>query len=157
MIGCNYSRRQASEMSDCVFDTSFVATANGSLTGEKKGTLLHRRLTEIRKVVDRENRVRYNPKLLTEYMTVVKKRRNDVVDQFFELLDSDRAVRLKTNTLRHADKTKANDCRWPTHDQHVLAAAIGGTEVSIHVTENALGACAAAIKRVFGFKVNHVA
>jgi hypothetical protein len=143
-------------MSECVFDASFIGKANGPLTGERAGNLLSKRLIAMRRVTAGESRIRYNAKLLAEYICLVKERRNDVVDQFFEILDKGPKVKAKS-TLGHADKARANKCRWPTHDQHVLAAAIGGKDVVIHVTENALGLCSSEVRRVFGFKINHVA
>lgn len=144
-------------MPDCVFDSSFVAKANGPVEAEKAGNFLHRRLDAMRSVTSGERRLRYNPKLLSEYSALIQQSRNDVLDQFLELLDNERTVRLKNSTLRRADKVKANKCRWPTHDQHVLAAAIDGEEVVIHVTETALGVCRAAVRRVFGFSINYIA
>ena len=143
-------------MPEAVFDTSFLHTANGPYSGQKNSSALNRRLTAIRGVNSGHSRVRYNDKLLAEYSNSLKVHRNDVIEQFIELLDSKKAIRLPSSTLRHADKAKANECRWPTHDQHVLAAAVGGSGVVIHVTENALGACAKKVKRIFGIKINHV-
>jgi hypothetical protein len=144
-------------MDDCVFDASFIAKANGHLAGEKQGNLLNRRLSAIRQVTSGKSRIRYNPKLLDEYCHLVKELRNDIVDQFVTLLEDENTVRLSGSTLCRQDKAKANKCRWPTHDQHVLAAAVGGKQVTIHVTENALGGCSVAVKKCFGFKVNYVA
>lgn len=143
-------------MADSVFDASFVGKANGPTQAEMEGNFLHRRLTAMRSVTSGARRVRYNSKLLQEYRQIVRVYRNDVIDQFFELLDSPRAVLVARNTLSRQDKAKAVSCRWPSHDQHVLAAARGGTEVIIHVTENALGACSANVRRIFGFQVNHI-
>jgi hypothetical protein len=144
-------------MPECVFDTSFIRLANDSLFGEKKGNLLNRRLVPLRQVVAGQSRLRYNRKLLNEYTQQVSVRHNDIVEQLFVLLDSPQAILVKKNALSRQDKSKANGCRWPTHDQHVLAAAIGGTDVVIHVTEGALGACSRDVKRVFGFHINRVA
>jgi hypothetical protein len=142
-------------MPECVFDASFIGKANGLLTGERIGNLLNRRLTAMRSVTTGQSSVRYNGKLLSEYIAIVKEHRNDVVEQFFELLDKGPNIRTKS-TLSRTDKAKANECRWPTHDQHVLAAAIGGVEVTIHVTENTLGCCAPKVKRIFDIRINHV-
>jgi len=144
-------------MDECVFDASFVRLANDSLFGEKLGNLLNRRLNAMRTVVDGDCRIRCNSKLLTEYSAQVRDHRNDVIEQFFSLLDSQETVWVKRSTLSRQDKNKANKCRWPTHDQHVLAAAIGGNAVVIHVTEDALGLCATSVRRIFGFHINHVA
>jgi hypothetical protein len=144
-------------MPECVFDTSFVRLANDSLFGEKRGNLLNRRLTPLRQAVAAKSHLRYNRKLLGEYSMQIRERHNDVVEQFFALLDSPQATLVRKNALSRQDNAKARLCRWPVHDQHVLAAAIGGDDVVIHVTEGALGACSKAVKRVFGFQINHVA
>lgn len=144
-------------MPDSVFDTSFVRLANDSLFGEKKGNLLNRRLTALRQVADRRRRVRYNSKLLNEYLQHVREHRNDVIDQFFAMLDSPEAIKVSRSSLSRQDMVKASKCRWPSHDQHILAAAIGGDRVVIHVTEGALGCCAKGVKQLFGISVDHVA
>jgi hypothetical protein len=144
-------------MPECVFDTSFVRLANDSLFGEKKGNLLSRRLAPLREAVAGQSQPRYNKKLLEEYSSQIREHRNDVVELFFVLLDSPQAILVKKNALSRQDKDKANGCRWPTHDQHVLAAAVGGKDVVIHVTEGTLGACSREVRRVFGFHINHVA
>ena len=144
-------------MGECVFDTSFIFLANGQLAGERPGNLLNKRLSAIRRVVDRRARPRYNQKLLTEYQDKIRVYRNDVIELFVAILDTEAAINVKTNRLKRADLDKAQKCGWPLHDQHVLAAAIGGNKVVIHVTENALGACSSKVKRLFGVSVNHIA
>jgi hypothetical protein len=144
-------------MPDCVFDTSFIRLANDSLFGEKEGNLLNRRLTPLRQAVAGQSHLRYNRKLLDEYSNHIKEGRNDIIEQFFVLLDSPQTTLVRKHALSRQDNAKANRCRWPTHDRHVLAAAIGGIDVVIHVTENALGACSKKVKLIFGFHVNHVA
>ena len=144
-------------MGQCVVDTSFLAKANGALAGIRAGNLLHRRINAISRIVEGKDRLRYNSKLLQEYAPHIKDCRNDIVEQLVALLDDSETIKVRKNTLKRQDKARANKCRWPNHDQHVLAAAIGGEEVTIHVTENDLGACGPAIKREFGFRVNHVA
>lgn len=144
-------------MPECVFDTSFIAYANEPLAAEMTGNLLNRRLSAIRSVTTSQSRIRYNQKLLKEYSEHAKVARNDVVNQLFDLLDSQQAIFVKRSTLSRTDKVKSEACGWPSHDQHVLAAAIGGTEVVIHVTEGMLGRCSSKIRRIFGFEINHVA
>jgi hypothetical protein len=143
-------------MPECVFDASFIAYANGPLSNAKAGNLLHRRLCAIRTVTTGRSRVRYNRKLLQEYINHASARRNDVIDQFFELLDSARAICVLRSTLSRIDKVKADTCGWPTHDQLVLAAAVGGQQVTIHATEFAHGMCSKKIKRIFKFSINCV-
>lgn len=143
-------------MAECVFDASFIAKANGSCSGANNGNLLQRRLNAVQSVTSGASRLRYNQKLLNEYLKHVQECRNDLVELFFEILDSDKAIRVKRSTLCKADNAKANDCRWPSHDQHILAAAIGGTNVVIYVTEKTLGSCGVAVKRIFSFTIAHI-
>lgn len=144
-------------MSECVFDTSFIAFANEPLVAEREGNLLNRRLVAMRSVTSLQSRLRYNQKLLIEYSQHARVRRNDVVNQLFDLLDSPQAIFVKRSTLSKTDKVRSVACGWPSHDQHILAAAIGGTDVVIHVTERTLGQCSNKIRRYFGFVINHVA
>lgn len=144
-------------MAECVFDTSFVYLANGLLEGARAGNLLHRRLVAIKEVVDGQSRPRFNRKLLNEYQDKIREYRNDVVELFITLLDTDRAIYVSRNTLRRPERARAIECRWPAHDYHLLAAAVGGTAVVIYVTESAHGTCGAMIKRKFGVTIRRVA
>jgi hypothetical protein len=144
-------------MSDSVVDTTFIALANEELAEARADDLLYKLVTAIGKIVEGKDRLRVNPKLLKEYEPHICEHRNDIVDQFVALLDSPETVRLTSSSLRRSDNAKAETCHWPGHDRHLLAAAINGEKVTIHVTEHALAQCAAAVKRIFGFKVSHVA
>jgi hypothetical protein len=146
-------------MAECVFDASFIGYANDPLdeVNFAPGTLLRRRVTALETVTSGRSRLRCNPKLIAEYDQLVKVHRNDMIEQFIALLDSEQTIKLKSSTLRRQDKVKATDCGWPTHDQHVLAAAVGGTDVVVHVTEGIMGVCAPKVWRIFRIRVNFVA
>lgn len=145
-------------MAERVYDASFVGYANCSLdepTPERQA-FLRQLLDAIVQVIRGHARLRCNPALLTEYARLLKDHRNDVIDEFVAILDDERTIIVKRNTLRSNENAKADKCGWPFHDRHLLAAAIGGTEVTIHVTESRLGVCAAMIWRVFEVRVHHV-
>jgi hypothetical protein len=140
-------------MPDCVIDATVVAYANGNLKGEKPGNILSRRLRVLRSVVNGEMQIRYNSKLLAEYTQLVKVHRNDVIEVFFIALESDRAIRVPRNTLSKQDYALAKTCRWPSHDQHLIAAARFGDKTSLFVTEQAHGASASKIRLHFRITV----
>ena len=145
-------------MPDCVLDATVVAYANGNLTGRRHGNILDRRLVIIEMVGSGDLRLRYNSKLLGEYEQLIKDRRNDVIEVFFAVLDSERAVRVRRNALSRQNHVKATTkCRWPVHDQHLIAAAIDGDEPSLFVTEKCLADCAAKIWAHFAVRVERVA
>jgi hypothetical protein len=145
-------------MPDCVLDASVVAYANGDLKGSRPGNVLHRRLHVIQQVCAGDLRLRYNPKLLREYEEHTRALRNDVVELFFAVLDSDRAVLVRRNVLSRQNYAKAtNKCSWPSHDQHLLAAALDGDNPSIFVTEEHLAACAPKILTHFSIHVRRLA
>jgi hypothetical protein len=146
-------------MAESVFDASFIGYANSSLDDPTphRREFLRQLLNAITSVISRQSNLRCNQKLLSEYEGHLKVRRNDVIDQFITILDSEETVKLSGSTLRSPHKARANDCRWPSHDQHVLAAAIDGTNVTIHVTERVLGLCAQDIWRKFRIRINYVA
>lgn len=122
-------------MPDCVVDATVVYMANGDLAGRQPGNILDRRLTVIQQIGSGARRLRYNQKLLAEYRQVVPEPRNDIIEVFFTAL-SERGVLVGRNKLLRHDYLKAiQTCRWPSHDQHLLAAAIGGINPSIVVTE----------------------
>ena len=144
-------------MHDAVFDASVVAFSNGDLAGRRSGNAIDVRLRTVENALSGRSRVRYNPKLLKEYGDHVKHYRNDVIASFFALLDSQKSVFVKRNTLSSSKHDLANGrCRWPSHDQHLLAAAVGGNKPEVFVTEGALAACSACIKRHFKIDVVHV-
>jgi hypothetical protein len=141
---------------DSVFDTTVVALSNKNIADRKKGNAFDRRLRLLEAATGGRVRIRYNSKLLTEYVDHVREHRNDVVDLFFEVLDSSRAIRVGRNTLSRQDHRRAVEQRWPNHDQHLLAAALGGNHPSIYVTEELLANCASGIHRVFRIRIHLV-
>jgi hypothetical protein len=141
-------------MDDAVIDVTVVAFANGPISARPGGALA-RCLPVIRRILDGRWRCRYNAKLLQQYEDHVKTRRNDIIDSFFELLDSERAVPGRNN-LRHHEYAMARKIRWPTHDHYLLAAAIDGINPSIVVTEPTLAQLGAQARREFGVAIVQV-
>lgn len=141
-------------MDDAVIDATVVAFANGPIRPHAGGALA-RCLPAISKIVDGRWRCRYNAKLLHEYELQVHSPRNDIVVTFFTILDSPRAV-LARNSLRSYEHARAHSIRWPKHDYHLLAAAIGGINPSVVVTEDRLAALHALAHREFGVSVLQV-
>jgi hypothetical protein len=143
-------------MADCVFDATVVAFANGEIAARKPGNVFDRRLAAIEGAARGDCRIRYNTKLLGEYQSHVQERRNDVIELFFAAL-TDNAVLVARNTLLRQDYAKARDkCRWPTHDQHLLAAALGGDDPSLFVTEQRHANCRAKILACFGIRIKRL-
>jgi hypothetical protein len=141
-------------MPDCVLDASVIAFANGDLTGRRSGNLLDRRLRIVEEVAQQNRRVRYNNKLLTEYQRLVTDYRNDAIELFFAVLDSEHSVLVRRSTLsRQHHRTATGSCRWPSHDQHLLAAAVGGEDPSVFVTESRLATCAPQVLSHFSVHV----
>ncbi len=143
-------------ISDAVFDTTVVAWANKDIATRKPGNSFDRRLGLLELVVAGRMRIRYNSRLLTEYGQHVRQRRNDVIEFFFTVLDSASAIRVPKNNLSRQQHRLAIQQRWPTHDQHLLAAALGGDRPCIYVTEKRHANCAFGIHRVFGIGVRLV-
>jgi hypothetical protein len=146
-------------MPDCVVDASVLGFANGDIAGRRPGNVLDRRLAVLEQVVMGARRLRYNPKLLYEYQQLVRIHRNDVIEALFALLDdARRSVFVRRNTLSRQDHATARRvCGWPSHDQHLLAAALGGDDPAIVVTEQILAQCADAIRARFGVALEYLA
>jgi len=141
-------------MSDAVIDTTVVALSNVRLTCLKEGSNLHARIRLLKQCYAGERRIRFNGRLRAEYDSKVSGIENDFVRLFFELLDSSRSIFVKKSTLSRQFYDRArNDCGWPGHDQHILAAGVGGEQVVLFVTEERHCNCRAAIKRVFDFNL----
>ena len=134
-------------MHDCVVDATVIHMANGDISGRRPGNVLDKRLTALHQISSGARRLRYNPKLLGEYQRVARERRNDIIELFFTAL-AERAILVTRNKLpRHIYATAIQMCGWPSHDQHLLAAAVGGVRPSILVTEQGHLNCAACIRR----------
>jgi hypothetical protein len=143
-------------MSDCVLDTSLVRGANEDMESRKPGSLFDKTLAIIEEVANGTWRVRYNPKLLNEYQAQVRIYKNDFMSVFFQILDSAQAVRVERSTLTRQQKAASDKCKWPSHDQHLLAAAIDGNNCCIFVTENFLHSCGDKVLRHFRIHVHHI-
>ena len=143
-------------MRDTVYDTSFVAYSNGELAGRKANNVLDRRLSKIEEFVEGKRVAWYNDKLLGEYRDKVRRTRNDVIETFLIRL-ADAGRRAARSRLSRTNYAKALKAQWPSHDQHLLAAAIEGTRATIFVTEKVLEDCAKSAKREFGFSVVRIA
>ena len=143
-------------MPDCVLDATVVAMANGEIAARRPGNVFDRRLAVVEQVVSGARRLRYNPRLWGEYERVIQQYRNDVIELFFSVL-ADRSVFVRRNTLSRQDYAKATQrCRWPSHDQHLLAAALGGVDPAIVVTESCLARCAPQILACFAVHIEHL-
>lgn len=144
-------------MADVVIDASVIGLCNGDLAQSRPGSAVERRLTVIERAAKGEHRLRYNPKLLTEYQQLTRNQTNDLIELFFATLaDTSRTVFVKRNTLCNSDRAKADKCRWPSHDRHLLAAAVGGNHPFIFVTEAQLALCAKKVLATFCIRIEHV-
>jgi hypothetical protein len=141
-------------MIDAVLDTTVVAIGNKDIAGRKAGNSFDRVLAVLEKILDGTVLVRYNNKLRVEYTEHVRERRNDFIENFFSILDSSQAIFVRKNSLSRQEYALAVVAdRWPSHDQHLIAAAIGGENPTIYVTEHALDVCGARIYRDFDIHV----
>ncbi len=143
-------------MSNTVYDTTLVAYANGAIAGRKPGNVLDRRLRSIEKFLQGTRVAWSNTKLQAEYFQKIKEHRNDVIEAFFiRLVDHGRLA--KRNTLSRQEYARAKKLGWPSHDQHLLAAALEAGAATICVTENSLAVCAAGLRREFTTAIEHIA
>lgn len=132
-----------------VFDACLVAKANGRLVGRRRGNVLDHRLRVLEEfVISRTRLARYNQRMLKEYEDHLKDHRNDVIQLFFRCL-AEQGTKVSANNLSRQAFDKARRARWPTHDQHLLAAAIGVAPSCIATTEENLGLCDAAVRKAF--------
>ena len=144
-------------MSDCVLDTTVVSLSNKELLSRQIGGAFDRALSIIEDIVSGTRRIRYNPRLVNEYGKHINRHNNDAIHVLFQLLDSDRAFFVATNSLRRHEYALAiRKCRWPSHDQHLIAAAIGGVDPSIFVTEARHAVCAGKVHRYLGIEIHHI-
>jgi hypothetical protein len=143
-------------MSDVVFDTTVVAFANSGIAPTKARNSFRRRLGLLDAAACRRVRVRYNGRLLHEYQQAIKEFRNDVIQAFFAILDSPAAIWVPKSTLSRQLHIRATQSGWPTHDRHLLAAAINGDNPRLYVTEKHLANCGSRIYRILRVRVHLV-
>lgn len=135
-----------------VYDACVIGKSNRSIKNRKQDNALDKRLSAIELFLSGKKGACYNTKLREEYVSLTRTIVNDVVSSFMVLL-TEKGHRVKQSTLSTSDYALAREAAWPGHDQHLLAAAIGGGAVTIFSTENRLGRSSAAIKRRFGISV----
>lgn len=140
-------------MNDGILDTTVVALTNTDLRARAHASSLNRRVTLLERCLNGSLRVRYNKILFDEYEEHIKEYRNDLIEIFFALLDSNKSVYVKRSTLSRQNYNRAYKCRWPSHDQHLIAAALNGVRPSIYVTEETLCQCHSRIHREFRISV----
>lgn len=137
-------------MKSSVYDTILVAKANGSIAGRHRGNLLDRRLCLLENAIERMTNTLVNSKLLHEYRIKIMDVaiRNDTIHAFLQFV-FDHGIDSHRSTLSSSDYDRARNARWPIHDQHLIAAAIGGANASIYVTEKRHVACSNSIRKSF--------
>ena len=139
-------------MKSSVYDTILIAKANGNLAGRKAGNALDRRLKLFEAAVLGTSLTLVNAKLLNEYGSKILDFRNEAVRAFY-VYAIDHGVNTGKSSLSRSDFERSRKARWPAHDQHLIAAAIGREKVSIYVTEVQHSACAAAVRKQFGITI----
>jgi len=139
-------------MTDTVYDTTVVSFSNEDLERRDEDVELNARLTYLEEFLRGYRIALYNDKLSREYIDHLHGIRNDVVEGFIEALDR-YGRKGGSNRLSKPDYAKSRDVGWPSHDQHLLAAALVGARTHILVTEDILAGCAAKVRRAFGFTV----
>jgi len=144
-------------MNDCVIDATIVCLSNQALANRAPGSPLDQRLRVIELVISAIRRVRFNARLLSEYERVARKHQNDLIQLFFAILDSPKAVRVSRNSLsRQVYAAAVGDCGWPSHDQHLIAAALDGVNPCICVTESHHAVCSELIWRRLKIQIEHI-
>lgn len=144
-----------------VIDTRIVVEMN---IADEQDTLASRyceRVSLLARCYKGDLLIRLNSKLLREYKTKAPKTANDYVEAFFAILDNrERARMVKRNKLEKKLHVKCNECRFPSHDQHLLAAAVLDADesgsVTIFVAEKAHTNCAPCIWRKMGTRLTAI-
>lgn len=140
---------------DTVYDAEVIAKANGDLAGRRRGNALDIRLSHVEAFIGGERRALYNQKLLGEYAKHVKSFRNDAIEAFLTKL-ADHGHKSPRSKLSRPDFVAATSLGWPSHDQHLLAAALAGERTTVLVIEDVLSGCAAGVKRRFRLTITRV-
>jgi hypothetical protein len=142
-------------MTNVVYDTILIAQANGAIAGRRAGNVMDLRLAAIEKFLKGMRVAWYNSKLEKEYGEKIKQTRNDVIEAFIIRL-ADHGKRSKRSSLSRQEHARARDLGWPSHDQHLLAAAIDAGDAMISTSEVALRACSKALRREFSVSIEHI-
>ena len=144
-------------MSDRVLDATIIAFSSSDLAAREQGNSIDLRLTVIEEVVKGDYCLRYNARLLHEYRQVSRGYQNDVTELFFRVLDSSNSILVQRSSLaRQHFAVAVTKCGWPSHDQHLIAAALNGANPEIFVTEQKHAICAQGIYRNLGIRICHI-
>ncbi|MGD0036813.1 MAG: hypothetical protein ABSC53_05930 [Bacteroidota bacterium] len=144
-------------MIDFVVDATIIGMSNVEMVAPETNSRFVRLVAVLDQIANGNDHARYNSRLLSEYEQLTKIHRNDIIDMFFNLLEPPHSVFVNRNRLeRHHYVVAVDKCGWPSHDQHLLAAAIGGSNPLILVTEPILANCGQKILRHFKIHVDHV-
>ena len=141
-------------MSDAVVDASVIGMTDEDLLAQGSEDSIRRRVKLIDDCANKKLRLRCNPTLEGEYSRILKDSNKDLHILFLGALES--AFRVTKNKLDRHAYLRSLDAGWPSHDQHLLAAAIGGTRPTIYVTEKKLFSCATKVKREFSISVSSI-
>lgn len=137
-------------MCELVYDTKFIASANGDLLSRRINTVFHRRLEAIELFTSGAMGARQNGRLLYEYSGKIREHRNEIIRLFFQAI-IDRGIPGR-NSLSSSEWERVKKA-WSVHDKHVLAAAIDGHKPRIYTTEQRLNVDPKRIHREFGITV----
>lgn len=136
---------------EIVYDTSFVARANGDLSDMKPNSVLYKRISAISLSTTGKAKARYNRKLYQEYMDHIKELRNDFINVFITSLEKN-GILIEKMTVEKIKWIKVKKL-WPSHDRHLLAAALcdknGCRDVGIYTSEKAHEPAGPILKREF--------
>ena len=102
--------------------------------------------------------MRFNGKLRDEYLAHIRESRNDAIEILLGALDNPSiATFVEYDQLPKEKWIIAKECSWPSHDQHLLAAAMEGHKPVVFVTEHRLSSCHSKIYRKMRISVANVA
>ncbi len=143
-------------MKDTVYDASFVKFSLAESSESERSELTNQRWKEIEGFIVGKRKLYYNQKLGKEYNQLLKNATNDDSVQAFIFALVDTGIKGSKNGLSRQKRVQAQAAGWPTHDDHLLSAALLGTKTEIFVTEQTLANCGTAIKRIFKFVITRI-
>src|SRR6266516_5070003 len=138
---------------ELAIDTSVLVRANITLTPERSAaTLQAARLSLLRRVQSRQAAVLISERLAAEYGHRITTYKNDFVRLFFELVTQPDGTHIIMNCRTpwgHAELARADACRFPVEDRHVLRTAVRASRTTIYSEEGRVLAAHPCIRKAF--------
>ena len=138
---------------ELAIDTSVLVRANITQTPDRAAaTLQAARLSLLRRIQNHQAAVLISQRLAAEYGQRITTYKNEFVRLFFDLVtkpDGTHVIMNWRTPWGHAELARADACRFPAEDRHVLRTAVRDGRTTIYSEEGRVLAAHPCIRKEF--------